>query len=1625
MRVGFSAWEVATSEVGRTSGLAAEVRTAAIYAHAQGGFDAATGLPVSIATGGQGAGNTALSAPIVPGVNPGHPSGSEVGNAGGIDPSGRAQAPAVAQSALERSAGGAQTVRTSTPSFKLPDASLFRVYPSPSAGYLVETDPRFTNYQQWTGSDYMLAQLNLDPALTQKRLGDAFYEQKLVRDQVAQLTGQRFLDEYTSDDEEYRGLMDAGIEYAKALNLRPGVALTAEQMGALTKDMVWLVAQEVTLADGAVQKVLAPQVYVASHDQDLTGAGAVISGRDVKAASTGDLTNTGSIFARNSAQLVADNINNLGGRIQADSVVASAKTDINNIAGTISAGHELIATAGRDINVETTTRSASSSVGGNQFSRTTIDGVGSLAVTGTGGTLVASAGRDINLVAAKIENAGTDGNTLLDAGRNLNLATVTTASSNSITWDSVRYRKESSSTEAGTVVQGAGAIAFKAGADINLRAASVDAGKDLTAIAGNNLNILAGVDTSKFDQTSQTTKSGFLHHETITTRNTLDATSSIGSVLGGATVNLSAGQDLKVVGSSVVGDKDVNLIAKNAISIEAATNQSRETHYLNVKESGLLSGGGGFGISFGTRTTTTNQDQDASIQSGLARSIVGSIGGNLNVSAGEALKIAGSDLSAGKDINLAGKSVAITTGVDDVNGKFTTKMTQDALTLAIGGSVVNAIQTAQNMGAAAGQTSSGRLKALAAASAALTARDAAQDLAKNGPSVKISLTVGHSESESTEVTASITHIGSVLAAGNNVNVAATGGANASNIDIVGSDVHARGNVSLAADNQVNLLAAQDTESQHSQSKSWSASVGVAAELSSQGPKYGFTASASASRGNVDGEGTTQVNSHVSAGETLTIASGGDTNLKGAVASANQVVADIKGNLNIESLQDTATLDGKRQSASVSGTVGAGAGFSASFSQSKVHNDFASVQEQSGIRAGDGGFQLQVAGNTDLKGGVISSSEQAIKDGRNSLATATLSFSDIQNRDSHDASGVSLGVNVGKNQTGDTFSPSMAPSIGQVSGSQASVTRSGVSGAALTVSDGQAGEAAANLKRDVSTGKDTAQSLTKGWTGAQALDEVAAQMQITSAAMPRLAKEIGDYAASKVVELKKQGNSEEAAKWDEGGVYRVAAHAVLGAMGGGLEGAVGAAAAAEAAPTLGKLQDALQDKLASAGLGNDAASVAAKLIAGGTAGVIGGVAGSTAGAVMGLNADVNNRQLHPDEKVRIKQLAAGDASKEARLTAAACALVKCYAEYPEDSAAYKQLKQLAFFGASEAFEGERALLSAQPAMFGYSTTGLFSDANIDSAKKLNNTYQIGTRLVGTGKLALGTGGVVVSAVTAPVSCATGIGCFANAAAATISLDAAYSGSKQLISGNPTETYLNQGLQSLGLSPKAAAWVEAGLGIGSAAAAWSVANKAVDQTIALSKAAAGSYRNTVVGDEPYSLLGLSADSTTRSNVLTNIAASSRGNASSNFSELVRREALVSEALAANQSPWPLGYTPAIRPMGVGEQFNMVIDANQAAGLSGPGGFATFSNISSQAFARDTLAITQEFKKDVSFVQRFEVIQTFDARIGPIGPQIDQVTGGLLEGSKSVLQLDLQLPWNQRIRFIRPVGTPVPIK
>lgn len=253
--------------------------------------------------------------------------------------------------------------------------------------------------------------------------------------QQAELTGRRFLADYTSDEQEYKALMNSAITFGQKYNLRPGIALTAQQVAQLTSDIVWLVEQTVTLPDGSSQKVLVPQVYVKVQPGDLDGSGALLAGKDVNLNLnlSGDLTNSGTIAGRNVVSLTAENVNNLGGRIGGNDVSVAARQDLNNVGGRISAVNSLSATAGRDLNIQTTTQSTNTQVGSASFSRTGVDRVAGLYVSGANGTLVASAGRDLNIVAGVVSNAGS-GVTSLDAGNNFTLAAVKTGEQNTITW---------------------------------------------------------------------------------------------------------------------------------------------------------------------------------------------------------------------------------------------------------------------------------------------------------------------------------------------------------------------------------------------------------------------------------------------------------------------------------------------------------------------------------------------------------------------------------------------------------------------------------------------------------------------------------------------------------------------------------------------------------------------------------------------------------------------------------------------------------------------------------------------------------------------------------------------------------------------------------------------------------------------------------------------------------------------------------------------------------------------------------------------------------------------------------------------------------------------------------------
>ena len=152
-------------------------------------------------------------------------------------------------------------------------------------------------------------------------------------------------------------------------------------------------------------------------------------------------------------------------------------------------------------------------------------------------------------------------------------------------------------------------------------------------------------------------------------------------------------------------------------------------------------------------------------------------------------------------------------------------------------------------------------------------------------------------------------------------------------------------------------------------------------------------------------------------------------------------------------------------------------------------------------------------------------------------------------------------------------------------------------------------------------------------------ELGNQVTITTEFGREIPKQIGDYAQAKEIELLAQGNIEEAKKWAEGGVYRVALHTAMGALATGTaEGAFTAGAAASAAPKLNHLQAKLKQKLNEQGLESDVAEMISQSVLNLTLAGVGASAGlDTGSTVYALNTDVNNRQLHPPEKNLAKVL----------------------------------------------------------------------------------------------------------------------------------------------------------------------------------------------------------------------------------------------------------------------------------------------------------------------------------------------------------------------------------------------------
>ncbi|HEI2343352.1 TPA: hemagglutinin repeat-containing protein, partial [Escherichia coli] len=549
----------------------------------------------------------------------------------------------------------------------------------------------------------------------------------------------------------------------------------------------------------------------------------------------------------------------------------------------------------------------------------------------------------------------------------------------------------------------------------------------------------------------------------------------------------------------------------------------------------------------------------------------------------------------------------------------------------------------------------------------------------NAMGVSLSLTTQKSKSQ--QHSESDTVSGSTLNAGNNLSVVATGknrGDNRGDIVIAGSQLKAGGNTSLDAANDILLSGAANTQKTTGRNSSSGGGVGVSIGAGGNGAGISVFAGVNAAKGSEKGNGTEWTETTTDSGKTVTINSGRDTVLNGAQVNGNRIIADVGHDLLISSQQDTSKYDSKQTSVAAGGsfTFGSmtGSGYIAA-SRDKMKSRFDSVAEQTGMFAGDGGFDITVGRHTQLDGAVIASTATPDK---NHLDTGTLGFSDLHNEADYKVShsGISLS---GGGSFGDKFQGNMPGgmiSAGGHSGHAEGTTQAAVAEGTITIRDrDNQKQNLANLSRDPAHANDSISPIfdkekeqrrlqTVGLIsdiGSQVADIARTQGELNAL---KAAKEAtGETLPANATEKQRQeylaklrdtqAYRNEMAKYGTGSEIQrgiqAATAALQGLAGGNLAGALAGASAPELAHLLKSTEkDPAVNAIAHAILGGAVAAMQGNNVAAGAAGAATGELAARAITGM-LYPGVKQSDLSEEQKQTISTLATVSAGLACGLT----------------------------------------------------------------------------------------------------------------------------------------------------------------------------------------------------------------------------------------------------------------------------------------------------------------------------------------------------------------------------------------
>ena len=776
----------------------------------------------------------------------------------------------------------------------LDKSSLYNINPDAPNGYVIETDPRFANKQKWLSSDYMLNALQYSPDNMHKRLGDGFYELRLVNEQINQLTGRRYLEGYQNDLEQYQGLMNNGVHYAKKLNLVPGVALTEKQMSELTTDLVWMVNEEVTLPGGKKLNVLTPKIYLASNRAQVAPTGAVISGDSIVAKVT-SMNNNGTLIASDLVNVYGQDLQNKG-VVLADNVNLNADQKLVNLGGKIMAADSLSLYGGKSVELGATTTETQSQLGRTETGNKQVDRQSELKVTGKDGELSIQSGGDITIKAANVKSAGTVD---VNAKGKLLVTTEKQSSKEHYDFSDNHHYHLDKEGEVSSVIEGKEGTRLVGQEETTLRQAKVNSEEGRTIIASQGeVKLEEGRDIEHLDRRNKQTSKGFLTKETEEMRRHHDYDLSKGSEVNGKDVIVySQDANATVKGSSITAQDGLLVQAKNVNVKEAENNAYVEEHY-EKKRSGLATSFKGGVAKIGYEKSKSNLDSKS-----ISLEAAGSqlTGGTTTLVAENVLTVRGSDLNSQEQSDLRAKQV----NLEAAKEVHHTEVHQSSKTSGFGLSMVydptlKAIdQYKQRQKQGGTETVVGKINSIAEAGA-----DAVELMSRG-----IVPYLEHKRSKSDKTTIETTAKVTAVNAGGQLNVVASEG----DIRTQGTQIAAEKGATFLASNNIELGTAENTYTQQANTSDKGFSLGDA-------NKYLF--GVHTQRENGDATQTQEVSTTISVGgNNQIVAQKGDIHAKGAkIVSEGKNQLSAAGNVVLDTAVTTQETTQQRKGHAVGEAV---------------------------------------------------------------------------------------------------------------------------------------------------------------------------------------------------------------------------------------------------------------------------------------------------------------------------------------------------------------------------------------------------------------------------------------------------------------------------------------------------------------------------------------------------------------------------------------------------------------------------------------------------------------------------------------------------------------------------------